>query len=81
MLPPLHAVASAQISQHAIASIVPDTAAAASTMAPGCRLFYCATAASELYRVTLNLGDRTITKELLQTAHPARVNDLAFPNG
>ncbi|GAB4822346.1 hypothetical protein N2152v2_009392 [Parachlorella kessleri] len=71
-------VASAQISEHALTSLVLDHTQASS----GSRhVMYCATAGSELYKVVLDLATRSVTKELLQTAHCGKINDLAFPHG
>ncbi|GBF88745.1 flagellar associated protein [Raphidocelis subcapitata] len=40
-----------------------------------------ATKASNLYRVTYDAAARTLTEELIQSAHPERINGVAFPIG
>ena len=74
----LFAVAGAQISEHALTSLVLDHTQSSSGP---CHVIYCATAGSELFKVVLDLAAKSITKELLQTAHSGKINDLAFPHG
>lgn len=70
---PAHAVTTAAISEHGLTNLV-------LVGGGGGRLtFLCITAGSELYRVTYMPGSGAISTELLQTAHPGGVRDVAFP--